>query len=479
MTFGSDFHTDQLEQVNVYAQDIQKFLQEIRDYVKDCAEVERDYADKMDRLGKTYSKRLRKLSGLLYGAHAMKWKEKQRPGSGIAISSPNDKSHGFSLGSSGPTPTTATTAIDEDTSSMFSTEEDADLSTLMRSWMVMLHEGTLSGHQHRVLNESLLSMVTDPLKNHINFLDELRRQHVQFAGKLTSDLDKNLQEVEKMRIRHDEACKRYESAQNALDKCPKDLNNECERLRRHCDQMRQSQREAFNDYLLAVDTAQVHQQKHYREDIPMLMDRLQSLVEYQSGQLKRLLLVQVAQQSQTRTEEIKYWDRVRANINLIDENADSDLFIKHHRRVYTEELPTIQFQPILPFPSSSSSSPMATMTPTKLSPSSDRSSPESISRQSLMIEEEPVRIILDNQLHKLRMELDETEPSLAVQSKQIEGLQKLFEAYTRQPELGDPNQVQEVRQTRQCSPLMNMILSKFTIPLPSCPSICLYLWIRI
>lgn len=450
MTFGSDFHSDQLDQVNVYAQDSHKFIQEVRDYVKECLELEREYADKMDRLGKMYSKRLKKVSGLFYGTLGMKWKDKRHGSSSIAVVLPsnNVSTDRSSLGSisSGGNTMTSSTLLDEDTTSLISNEEQTDLSSLMRSWMILLSESTLSSRQHRILSEVSSSMFSDPLKLLLNRMDEMRKRHIQFGMKLYNDLEKSQQEVEKLRLRYDEAFKRYENAQIALDKCPDELSVEYERLRRQCDQTRQFQKELFNEYLLAFDSAQVYKEKYYKEDLPMLMDRLQSMIEYYVIQLRTLLLSHVTHETNLRLEQLKCWEKVNTVLHQIDEKTDSDLFMKHHRRVYPEEVTPLMFQPPLSLFSSSNKNQQHHYY--HLDHGQQKSYPHSNdinSQPMLLIDEQQVKVILDNRLHKSRLELEEVESSLSVQSKEIEGLQKLFDVYTRQPELGDATQVQEVR----------------------------------
>jgi hypothetical protein len=426
MVFGNYLHSDQLECVNEYTLDTLKLVQEIREYIKDRADIEREYAEKVDRLGKLYFKRLKKLSGLFYGSYALRWKEKRN----ISITTSLDKStlsSGSTLSRSSdiaPSPpqtgSSVAAMVDDDTASLFSIDEDQDMNTMVKSWITLLREGMISGKSHRILADISQSGTTDPLKASATCMEEYRKKHMQFAAKLQIEFDKVKQEVEKMKLKHVEACKRCDVTKYAYERCPDDLVVERERLWKTWDQAVEAQRQIWNDYLLSVDAANAYQQKYYKEDLPILMDRMQETIEREYHKLKLLLQEHVTHEKDTRLEELKCWERVSTLLMTINEKTDSDLFIKHNKRIHEEEI-----LPILAQQMSSSLSSSAT-------------------DQQELATHESVIVVLDNKLHKLCAELQDIEPSVTVHSKEIEGLQKLLDAYARQPELGNIDEVQEV-----------------------------------
>ena len=58
----------QFEDVKLYAENGIACMADVRDYVKERIDLEREYADKLDKLSKKYQKTVRKSGASLYGA---------------------------------------------------------------------------------------------------------------------------------------------------------------------------------------------------------------------------------------------------------------------------------------------------------------------------------------------------------------------------------------------------------------------------
>ncbi|EHK25698.1 uncharacterized protein TRIVIDRAFT_72791 [Trichoderma virens Gv29-8] len=233
-TFGAELK-DGFKAANAWVSNGISWLDEIQQFYRDRAAIEKEYSAKLDALAKKYfEKKNRKISQLSVGDNPT-----MTPGS----------------------------------------LESASLTT----WSTQLTTLESRASEHDRYANNLLSQVAEPLKFYNNRFDELRKRHADYADKLEASRDACYADLRKIKTKYDGTCQDLESkrkkteshydkakAQSAYQQQLFDMNN------------------AKNTYLIAINVANKQKEKYYHEYVPEVMDSLQDLSEFRTLKLNFL-----------------------------------------------------------------------------------------------------------------------------------------------------------------------------------------------
>ncbi|KAG0256464.1 hypothetical protein DFQ27_005706 [Actinomortierella ambigua] len=184
-SFGADLK-DQIPLINQLILNGISFTNEFRDFCKERATIERDYAHRIDTLVKKYQLK----------------KEKKQAATQSAL---------------GGTPTSP---LDWDH------DAGTEGATAWRAWAAILNETESMARDRHVYSESLLATVVEPLKNMAAKKEEARKKHVQFAQKLMTERDKSSQERDKAKAKYDTSCEEVDSAKQKQERAYDERNQE-------------------------------------------------------------------------------------------------------------------------------------------------------------------------------------------------------------------------------------------------------------
>ncbi|RUS22260.1 hypothetical protein BC937DRAFT_89863 [Endogone sp. FLAS-F59071] len=249
-------------------------LSEFRDFVKERAQIEKDYADKLEKLTKRYAVKKDKKKGV----------EKQdRMGD------------------------------DDDEWNWEDTE-----STTFKAWVTLLSETEAIARSRAHFSEKLTTQVSDNLKIIAAKKEEARKKHIAFYQKLKADRDKSYNDKDSAKKAYDDSCEELETLRAKIDRTgdyPEKVGSMfsdiarvasfvsvgfhsvfhrhhetdfmlyhysyilicCNvpmyiQLKKQEEQILINRNNNKNIYLLAVGVANAHKQKFYDEDIPALAD---------------------------------------------------------------------------------------------------------------------------------------------------------------------------------------------------------------
>ncbi|KAF9573211.1 hypothetical protein EC968_008849 [Mortierella alpina] len=177
---------DQIPTINQHLVSGIAFLNEFRDFCKERANIERDYAHRIETLVRKYQHK----------------KEKKTNQNGVPAS-----------------------PIEPDFESGF-----ADETTSSKAWTSILNDTEALSRDRQIYAEALISRVYDPLKVLATKKDDARKRHVQFAQKLLSERDKSAQERDKAKSRYDTSCEEVENSKQKQERAYDEKNQE--RLKR-------------------------------------------------------------------------------------------------------------------------------------------------------------------------------------------------------------------------------------------------------
>ncbi|PKY45865.1 FCH-domain-containing protein [Rhizophagus irregularis] len=176
MSFGTELK-DQVSSVNQFVQSGIHFLNDFRDFVKERAQIEKEYAQKIEALVKKYSsKKDKKALAMTVGDFPKE----------------ND------------------------------TEVDVESSTFLKAWSVILEETDNIAKERAKFSETLSTNVMEKVKTVATRKEEIRKKHMEFAQKLVTDRDKIYSERKKVKTRYDECCIEVQSSQQKLDRSTDD-----------------------------------------------------------------------------------------------------------------------------------------------------------------------------------------------------------------------------------------------------------------
>ncbi|CAG8576472.1 4892_t:CDS:10 [Diversispora eburnea] len=299
MSFGSELK-DQVSTVNQYIQNGIQFMHEFREFVKERAQIEKEYASKIEGLAKK---------------HLLK-KEKK------AIS--------MSIGD------VANTLSEKDFN-----EAKSEPSTFLNAWARILEETENVAKERYKFSESISTKIMEELKTVSIKKEEMRKKHIQFSNKLALERDKMYSENQKAKARYNESCLEALNSQQKQEKAPDE--KVLEKLRKQTQEAIIDMNNNKNLYILSIRMTNEHKHKYYNSDIPSLIDQLQELNESRTNALKRIWDDCVNLELNVLNDSIKHLNSTRRDVQSIDDRKDSELFIKYNKQNNQEEPPDFDF----------------------------------------------------------------------------------------------------------------------------------------
>ncbi|RGB41255.1 hypothetical protein C1646_663191 [Rhizophagus diaphanus] len=173
MSFGTELK-DQVSSVNQFVQSGIHFLNDFRDFIKERAQIEKEYAQKIEALVKKYSSK------------------KDKKALAMTV---------------GDFPKENDTEVDVESGSTF-----------LKAWSTILEETDNIAKERAKFSETLSTNVMEKVKTVATKKEEIRKKHMEFAQKLVTDRDKIYSERKKVKTRYDECCVEVQSSQQKLDR---------------------------------------------------------------------------------------------------------------------------------------------------------------------------------------------------------------------------------------------------------------------
>ncbi|GJJ77311.1 formin-binding protein 1 [Entomortierella parvispora] len=285
VSFGAELK-DQIPTINQHLVNGVAFLNEFRDFCKERANIERDYAHRIETLVRKYQHKKEKKTALTQN--------------GGIPASPLEPD--FELN---------------------------DGSTTARAWTCILNDTEALSRDRQMYSEALISRVYDPLKAFATKKDDARKKHVQFAQKLLSERDKSSQERDKAKSRYDASCEEVESSKQKQERAFDERNQE--KLKRSYYQDILDMNNNKNSYVLALQVLNTHRRKYYEQDLPQLSDNMQALDESRIEGLKDVWGGYIGLEAKLTVDAQAHLESMTAAVNAIDASVDSAVFVRSHR----------------------------------------------------------------------------------------------------------------------------------------------------
>ncbi|KAF9405191.1 hypothetical protein BGZ94_003713 [Podila epigama] len=288
LTYGAELK-DQIPVINQHLVNGISFLNEFRDFCKERANIERDYAHRIEGLVRKYQLKKEK-------------KSNATPTTGVPPS-PLEPDYDPAL---------------------------SDGSTTSRAWTSILNDTEALSRDRHLFSEALISKVYDPLKVLATKKDDARKKHIQFAQKLLSERDKSAQERDKAKARYDASCDEVESSKQKQERAYDERNQE--RLRRTYYQDILDMNNNKNSYVLALQVLNTHRKKYYEQDLPELSNNMQVLDESRIEGLRTIWENYIGLETKLTADAQAHLDSMLHAVRAVEPSIDSSVFVRSQRR---------------------------------------------------------------------------------------------------------------------------------------------------
>ncbi|KAL7796051.1 hypothetical protein V8C37DRAFT_372966 [Trichoderma ceciliae] len=281
-TFGAELK-DGFKAANAWVNNGISWLDEIQQFYRERAAVEKEYGAKLDALAKKYfEKKNKKISPL----------------------------------SVGDNPTLTPGSL-----------ESASLTT----WSTQLTTLESRASEHERYANNLISQVAEPLKFYNNRFDELRKRHADYAEKLEASRDACYADLRKIKTKYDGTCQDLESKRKKTES-----NYDKAKAQSAYQQQLFDMNNAKNTYLIAINVANKQKEKYYHEYVPEVMDSLQDLSEFKTLKLNFLWDVATRLENTMLQQSNGLIERQGKEIQRNLPHLDSMMYMRHNMGAFQE-----------------------------------------------------------------------------------------------------------------------------------------------
>ncbi|KAI8872254.1 hypothetical protein GQ42DRAFT_161464 [Ramicandelaber brevisporus] len=241
--FGTELKSNQLGLVNQYVLSHSEFLSELRDFVKDRAALESEYASKLSALAKRLGKQRDKRAWTL------------------SIGSSASNSSGNANGE---------------------VDIQREGTTFLRAVTSMINSTEEVSKSHSKLGEQLANKSGGALTVLYEKSDESRKKSVAFAQQLLVERDKEFGEKDKAKKAYEEIAVEVQSLQNKQERFMEGGKSNMtaqDKIGAKYEAKVHDKHALLNQYILANASANEHKKRYYNADVPEIMSFLQQLQE--------------------------------------------------------------------------------------------------------------------------------------------------------------------------------------------------------
>lgn len=253
MSFGESLSKDQIPLISGHLGVGVQFISDFREFVKERAQLEKEYSSKLEALVKKYQ---------------------QKKAFGLNTLYPNNDA--FT-----PQHLRSNSDVGSLSSTIYSSDSlgvDAGQSTLIKALSSLLDQTERIANDRTVFSEYLLSDISDPLKLLSQKTDDSRKKSLAFSKKMTEERDKYYTEKDKAKTRYDESCLEVQSSRSKQEKTID--SKVMEKLQKQYYQEVIDRNNNKNLYVLSLVIANKHKQKHFEQDTPELLNVIDGTFNY-------------------------------------------------------------------------------------------------------------------------------------------------------------------------------------------------------
>ncbi|KAL2914324.1 hypothetical protein HK105_206096 [Polyrhizophydium stewartii] len=394
-----------------------ELLETVRDYMQKRAELEVQYSKSLERLSKTVQqRRFRKFLG-----------PSPTPLSLASGSTPTAAGAAAAASASTPAPPAA---ADADGASQGHAADSSARDTYM-ALISLLAESERQAKARIHASERMVTAIADAIKDFNKERVSSTKRNLDYCIKYQQELWLAYEELDKLKLAYEKAAKDDEAAQKKYDdaaKRPKsglqalkslvtgkDAEERIQKLKSKWKTKTRKLNDARNEYLLCIAGTNAMHNHYYRDDMTVLMQKIDG--DYYttlSGLLRQYTQLEAALSQGLKASA----DKIESDVGRIARQRDVDLFLREHHGVFFEQ-PEFMFEP----------------------------APSDGARE--MTVDEASRPPLGRRLGELVVRDEALAAMLAQREKELAGVIQMAETYAATPQFGNASSPLEQKQDIQ------------------------------
>ncbi|KAK2802211.1 hypothetical protein FQN51_004893 [Onygenales sp. PD_10] len=290
--FGAELR-DAFKPVNAWVSNGIGWLDEIQQFYRERSVIEKEYASKLTALCRKYHER------------------KAKKSSGLSV---------------GDTPTLTPGSL-----------ESASLTT----WTTQLSTIEAEAADRDRFGSDLVYQIAEPLKLAATRFEELRKNHVEYAGRLEKERDATYSDLKKVKGKYDGACQEVE---NRRKKTESSFDHSKQKAQVAYQQQILEMNNVKNTYLISINVTNKLKEKYYYEYVPELLDGLQDLNETRVSKLNSIWTLAAQLEKSTLTKCEEHVSHLISEIPRNEPRLDSMMFSRHNMSNWQDPA-DMQFEP--------------------------------------------------------------------------------------------------------------------------------------
>ncbi|KAF2229475.1 FCH-domain-containing protein [Viridothelium virens] len=206
-------------------------------------------------------------------------------------------------------------------------------SASMTTWATQLSTIEQTAAEHEKLATQLVASIADPIKHAQNRYEELRKLHVEYAGKLEKERDSSYAELRKVKGKYDNVCQEVENRRKKTD-----TSFDHSKAKAQGAYHQQLSDMHDNTYLIAINVTNKQKERYYYEYVPDLLDSLQDLSETRVARLNSLWMLGTQIETATLTQRTSLLQHLSSEIPRNNPALDSMMFVRHNTTNWQDPL---------------------------------------------------------------------------------------------------------------------------------------------
>lgn len=292
VSFGKELK-DGYKPVDAWVSNGISWLEEIQQFYRDRAAIEKEYSAKLAGLAKRY------------------YEKKAKKSSSLSV---------------GDTPSLTPGSL-----------ESASLTT----WTTQLSTLEARAAEHDRLGQDLINQVAAPLEHVQKRCDDLRKSHAEYQAKLLRERDSSYGDLKKLKGRYDAACQEVE---NRRKKNESAMDHGRTKAASAYNQQLMEMHNVKNTYLIGINVTNKLKECYYHEYVPELLDSLQDLSEVRVAKLNSLWALAAALETSALQRGVDQMKHLSSEITRNNPSLDSIMFARHNATQWADP-PDFVFEP--------------------------------------------------------------------------------------------------------------------------------------
>lgn len=269
------------------------WLEEIQQFYRERAAIEREYSAKLAGLAKKY------------------YEKKAKKSSSLSV---------------GDTPSLTPGSL-----------ESASLTT----WTTQLTTLESRAAEHDRLGQDLVNQVAAPLEHVQKRCDELRKSHGEYQTKLLKERDSTYGDLKKLKGRYDSSCQEVE---NRRKKSEGAMDHGRNKAAGAYNQQLIEMHNVKNTYLIGINVTNKLKDCYYHEYVPELLDSLQDLSEVRVAKLNAIWSLASSLETSALQRGVEQMNHLSSEIPRNQPSLDSRMFVQHNGMQWADP-PNMLFEP--------------------------------------------------------------------------------------------------------------------------------------